>query len=409
MTFLDVVVGSTRYPKVKLEWAPTTDPTLGVASQTWVDITNRLRGWEWRYGRNDETSDFEAGRGFVLLDNRDRALEPSYTSGPWYGHLLPRRMFRLQAQIGGSDYTVFTGYARGFPQEWPADGYDSSVRVDLTDILGLLEGVSLLGFTRPEELSSDRAGALMIAAGIVDGAAGFGTVNVAAITDAEASLTVLGHLRDVAIAEGARVYVGPDGVLQFLGRTYGYTLDTSGVTAVFTDAGAGVGYSPDFTVTFDDNYLWNDAIVSGPESDDTPGHATDSASQTRFHPVSKTVPSILPNLVDRQALAEWYVYRFAQPQYRASEFHVPGGSLTAALWDTLFFVLPGVRVDIKRYAGTTHEMLLRQTVEAVGHACKPGGPWELTFATSPADTSHYWTLEDATYGFIDTDGIVIAA
>lgn len=79
MGWTNVLPGSTRYPDILLEWAPTTAPTA--ATPLWEDITDLLRGWSWSYGRNDELARFEAGNGSVLLDNRDRLFDPSFDGG----------------------------------------------------------------------------------------------------------------------------------------------------------------------------------------------------------------------------------------------------------------------------------------------------------------------------------------
>jgi hypothetical protein len=113
-------VDGSLYPDVMLEWAPTTQPTD--ASQTWVNITDRLRLWDWGYGRNDELATFEAGTGSVVLDNRDRELDPSYDAGAWFGNIKPLKAFRLRYRWNGTVYPGFVAYARGFPQNYPVRG-----------------------------------------------------------------------------------------------------------------------------------------------------------------------------------------------------------------------------------------------------------------------------------------------
>lgn len=62
---------------MRLDWAPTSAPAS--EAPAWEDITDLLYEWEWSYGRNDETGEFEPGRGAVVLDNRDRLFDPTYS------------------------------------------------------------------------------------------------------------------------------------------------------------------------------------------------------------------------------------------------------------------------------------------------------------------------------------------
>jgi hypothetical protein len=134
------------YPTAIVEVAFTDGPY--VAYPTWTAITSYVREITVRRGRASEVENFEAGTATLVLDNRDRRFDPFYTSGPYYGNLLPRRQIRIRATNNSTTYDVFRGYVEGWPVTLTDAGYDSTVTVQAYDTLGLLADEEL-----PDDLS----------------------------------------------------------------------------------------------------------------------------------------------------------------------------------------------------------------------------------------------------------------
>jgi hypothetical protein len=109
-----------------------------VASPTWTEVTTYARQINIQRGRQDEQSDFESGNATVVLDNRSRIFDPFYTSGTYYGKLLPRRQIKIEATISSVVYPVFRGFIEGWPVSITDAGYDTTVTVQCFDALGLL-------------------------------------------------------------------------------------------------------------------------------------------------------------------------------------------------------------------------------------------------------------------------------
>jgi hypothetical protein len=390
-TWQPVLAGSTAYPELLVEWAPTTLPTD--TSQTYEDITDRLRDWSWGYGRNDELGRFEAGSGYVLLDNRDRALDPSYNAGAWYGNIKPRKMFRLRARWDSTIYPVFVAYSRGFPQTYPADGFDGVVKVELVDAFAILQGFDLVaGFTRPAERTDERIDAVLEAAGIPSSLRDLdvGTRRVAAIEITESGTSGLDHAKTVAAeAEFGQLFVAKDGRVTFHNRSRRLN-QTSGMT--FSDAtGATLPYQPDFEPQYDDTYLWNTFRVAGPDTDDVPGEASDATSLLDYHPIVRPVASQLTTFSERQALAEYQNYLYAQPALRLPTLPLNGaGAKRATLWPAILGLEVSDPITTVRYGNSGDPMSLEQNVEGIRHSCRPGGPWTTIVAASPRDTTVYW-------------------
>ena len=108
-----------------------------VASPTWTDVSSYVRAASTRRGRNDDLATF-TGTASLTLSNRDRRFDPFYTSGPYYGKLLPRRQIRVRAIVGSSTYPVFRGYIAGWPVTYTDAGKDSTVTIECFDALSLL-------------------------------------------------------------------------------------------------------------------------------------------------------------------------------------------------------------------------------------------------------------------------------
>jgi Concanavalin A-like lectin/glucanases superfamily len=108
-----------------------------VASPTWTDISSYVRSINIRRGRNDDLSVF-TGTANLVLSNNDRRFDPFYTSGPYYGKLLPRRQIRIRSIVESSTYAVFRGFVAGWPVSYTEAGRDSTVTVEAFDALSLL-------------------------------------------------------------------------------------------------------------------------------------------------------------------------------------------------------------------------------------------------------------------------------
>jgi hypothetical protein len=120
-----------------------------VASPTWTEVTTYVRQINIQRGRQDEQSDFESGNATVVLDNRSRIFDPFYTSGTYYGKLLPRRQIKIEATISSVVYPVFRGFIEGWPVSITDAGYDTTVTVQCFDALGLLADEEM-----PDDISS---------------------------------------------------------------------------------------------------------------------------------------------------------------------------------------------------------------------------------------------------------------
>ncbi len=110
---------------------------------TWTDVSSYVRttdgvGVATRRGRNSELEEFSAGTATLVLSNRDRRFDPLYSSGPYYGNLVPGKQIQIYATWSGVDYDIFTGWVTGWPQDYPNLGKDATVTIQCVDALAWL-------------------------------------------------------------------------------------------------------------------------------------------------------------------------------------------------------------------------------------------------------------------------------
>ena len=90
----------------------------------WTDISSAMLSFNTRTGRQHELDRTEAGTLTVMLDNRSRAFDPTYSLSPFTTGLTPLRPVRLKATVNGTSvYNIWTGYAEAWTQQYTLGGH----------------------------------------------------------------------------------------------------------------------------------------------------------------------------------------------------------------------------------------------------------------------------------------------
>ena len=123
------------FPIAKVEIAFDDGPY--VVSPTWTDVSAYCYEMSIDRGREDDWGTFQ-GMASVVLNNRTRRFDPYYTSGPYYGKLLPRRQIQISSVYNGTTTVQFRGFIDGWPPAWTDAGTNSTVTLSCFDALQLL-------------------------------------------------------------------------------------------------------------------------------------------------------------------------------------------------------------------------------------------------------------------------------
>jgi len=111
-------------------------------SPTWTDISAYVRDVSISRGRQSEFAKYAPGTATIRLDNRDRRFDPEYTSGPYYGDLVPMVPVRVTSNYnGGTDYTLYYGFITGWPTVY------NQANTDAVSIVKAIDANRLLGNT----------------------------------------------------------------------------------------------------------------------------------------------------------------------------------------------------------------------------------------------------------------------
>lgn len=123
------------FPVAKVEIAFNDGPY--VVSPTWTDVSAYCYEISIDRGRDDDWGTMQ-GMATVVLNNRTRRFDPYYTSGPYYGNLLPRRQIQISSVYNGTTTVQFRGFIDGWPPAWTDAGTNSTVTLSCFDALQLL-------------------------------------------------------------------------------------------------------------------------------------------------------------------------------------------------------------------------------------------------------------------------------
>lgn len=125
------------------------------ASPTYTDVSAYVRApIIINRGTTSALSGISPGSMTLVLDNRDRRFDPAYSSGPYYGNLVPMTKVRLIATVGATAVTLFTGYVLGWSQNWTLGG-DGTVEVTAVDGSRFVQNAELAASAYAHEVLTD--------------------------------------------------------------------------------------------------------------------------------------------------------------------------------------------------------------------------------------------------------------
>lgn len=387
---------------------------------TWINVSHRVRSLSIRRGRSSEFDTFSAGTSSLVLDNRDRYLDPVYEDGPYYPDVKPMRPFRVRAHHGYVLYPMFQGFTDGFPQEYrnPSDGLVQLTATDAfkvfakaenphpilqldDDEVGFLDK-AILGELE-DELTGTRIATTLANIGWTSVSLDAGRTTLPA---GQAKGPTLAHLQAVASTEDGRLFVGADGTVRFLDRHAPFLEERSNTSqATFGDGPGELRYS-DITFDFSDDQIRNDASIrmpdpAGERNAEISYEDADSIEEYLRQSYSKDVLYTDPRVAQNNA--EYIVSRYKDPALRVETITLKPERDPANLMPQVLGREIGDRITVKRRPQGVGDPIVTETlIEAITHALTPAGAWTVTWSLSPVDTRNYLILDDAAFGILGT-------
>jgi len=122
--------GDAALPAVQVAFAWASNP---LEPPTYQDATPYVRSVSTNRGRSFEYDRIETGVASYSLSNRDSRFDPDNAAGPYYPNVKPTRRVKVSALYAGTSYGVMQGFTEGYPNAFPADGYDAVVQQNASD------------------------------------------------------------------------------------------------------------------------------------------------------------------------------------------------------------------------------------------------------------------------------------
>lgn len=306
------------------------DPTAGqldnssfvLGGTLFFDITEFLQSFRISRGKSRLLDKFNAGSLQVVLDNTNREFDPTNTSSPYSGGIVPRREIRLFID----DELHFFGVIDDWNLDYQPEGKQLAT-ILASDGFTRLSNQSLAGGTQSVELSSERVVKILDETG-VDWPSDRRTIQEGVVTLGadviDAGENALSYLQLIEKSEFGRLFVGKDGSLIFQNRTFAPSTDA---LATLSDDGTGIPFQS-VEVEFGSELLFNEVNVESAITDNT-STASDAQSISEYGVITLNESGLLMNTdVQAQQLADFLVSKFKQPEYRFKTVVVKLDNLT---------------------------------------------------------------------------------
>lgn len=380
------------------DFAVLDDPVKGVLGSTTyvlggqllIDVTDSVLGYSIVRGKSRQLDRYPAGSLTVNLNNNQRIFDPLYTEGPYFGQIVPRR----DVQVTSNDVLQYRGTIDDWNLDYQPQG-NSIASIVASDGLTKLANQTLTGGTATAQLTSERISAVLNDLSVnwpLDRRSieeGLQTLQADVI---EANTNALEYMQLVTDSEPGSMFIAKDGSLVFKNR---HTDESSAETVTFADDGSGIGYQG-LNVVYGAELLYNEVVVSRLNGGTVV--ASNLPSQADYGISTLTLENLLMDSdADAEALAQFLVGKYAQPEYRFESVDIDLVSLTEADQNEVLglelgavvlvkFTPNGISPAIERYAEVIR---IDQRVGAQSH--------RVTLGLGALDYS-FFRLSDSVFG-----------
>jgi hypothetical protein len=307
------------------------DPVAGVLDNTdyilggtlFYDVSNFVRQVSVRRGKSRQLDKFTAGVASIEFNNNTRVFDPEYASSPYYGQIIPKRTVKVST--GGS--AVFYGVVDDWNLNYDLSGL-STAGADCVDGFTGLAQRALSAHTATAELTGARINSVLSRSevdwplSLRDIDAGSELLQADIVDD---GVNALEYLQLVNNSEPGNIFIGKDGSFNFKDRT---VAAISSGQVVFADDGSGIKFS-DVNVVYGSELLYNYVQIERANGGTAIAQDIDSISTYGQQALIQT-GLLLGTDADADALADYLVSIYSEPEYRFETLAVQLEALTSA-------------------------------------------------------------------------------
>jgi len=307
------------------------DPVAGVLDNTeyllggtlFYDVSEFVRQVSIRRGKSRQLDKFTAGSASIEFNNNNRTFDPEYALSPYFGQIIPKRTVRVST--GGSP--VFYGVVDDWNLNYDLSGL-STAGADCIDGFTQLAQGALSAHTAISELTGARLNSVLDRTEVAwptslrDIDTGSELLQADAVSD---GTNALEYLQLVNSSEPGSIFIGKDGKFVFKDRT---VAPISAGQVIFADDGSGIKFSG-VNVVYGSELLYN--YVQVERLNGGTAIAEDADSISTYGQQALIQSGLLLNTdADAQALADYLVGIYSEPEYRFETLAVQLEALTSA-------------------------------------------------------------------------------
>ena len=365
-----------------------------------VDVSNVINSITTTRGRNAQADQFQTGSLSLRIVDQNGDFNPQNPASPYYTLLSPMRKVQITATYSGVTYPVFQGYITSYTTTTPLTANDVVyTTITAVDAFRLAQNAQIATVAGSGiQLSGARINAILDAIAWPNSMRDVDTGLTTLQADPGTQRTALAAMQTVETSEYGALYVDASGNFVFQDRTVTAT-SVAGTPTVFTDTGAGIGYSNAVWV-LNDTLIYNQANVT--RAGGAVQTASNAASIEQYFLHSYNQQNLLMQ-TDAAALdyAEAYVASRAQTSVRCD-------AITLDLYTASYNsgIIAGLSLDFFDPITVTTTQpgssTLTKTLQifGVGMTITPN-QWRVTFTTLEPIIDSF-ILDDAIYGLLDT-------
>ncbi len=348
------------------------------------DVTSYVKSITINRGKSRQLDRYSSGQASVVFVNQDRAFDPTFTSSPLYGEIVPKRKIRIWVD----NALAFVGIVDDWDLSYQVSGQSVAV-ASASDALVLLANRTLTPDTSTPELSGARVTAVLndplVSFPLSEREIDTGVNQMGADVIPE-NTNALTYLQNIETSEGGNLFIGSNGNLIFREKNSLGSL----TTIKFADDGTGISYG-NLRVNYGSELLYNEINATSAVTSTTVT-ASDTTSQSNYGILTlDLIDLLLADDVELQELANYYLANYRNPEFRFESLQINLQRLSDAEQSSVIglelgdlvqvvFTPDGISPAIEQYALVTsldHDITQESHIITIGLASIGTAPLRL--------------------------------